>query len=120
MYGYREKSALSSVGWDSWNRAHQHDSLPFLVEHGLHVWREVVLVSQHRSLYMATKYMLDIYYIVRLLLVYGETTVEKRAHGIWRRIACDGSDDRSDATEQGCFWCVDLYRFLYVVTYSIG
>ena len=68
---------------------------------------------------MATKYMLDIYYIVRLLLVYGETTVKKRTHGVRRRAACDSSDDCSYAAESGSVWRVDLHRFLYATADSV-
>ena len=115
MYGYSEKSALSSIRWDSWNRTYKYGSLPLFVEYGLHVWRKVVMVSQHGSLYMATKHLLDIYYIVRLLLVYGETTIKAWSDGVWRRTDCNSGDACCHASEQSGVWRVDLYWLLYVV-----
>ena len=69
---------------------------------------------------MATEHLLDIYYIVRLLLVYGETTIKTWTYGIWWRNFSNSSYSSSNATESGGVWRVDLYRFVHVIAYSNG
>ena len=62
---------------------------------------------------MAAKYLLYVYFFVRLLLFHGKKEAEKWCINFWLRDSGITCNRNCNAGEYGTLWSTDLYWFLY-------
>ena len=87
---------------------------------GIYFRTELEMVSGRCRICVAAKYMLDIYIIVRLLLVVGKKKMEKRLINFYRGIDNYGGDSIVHAGKSGYFRSADIDRLLYFYNDSVG
>ena len=59
------------------------------------------------GLFVATKYLLEFYFVVRILLVFRKAEMEERDTGIRSRFARQSDNDTCCAERQGVVWSAD-------------
>lgn len=71
------------------------------------------MVSHGHSIHMATKHLLGVYPIVRILLVPWKKAIKACIDGIWRRRSCEPCDGHFYPAAEGFIRGADTFRELY-------
>ena len=89
--------------------------------YGLHSRLPVGVVSFLFSICLAAKYLLDLYSVVRILLVNGKTETEAGTFGLWSRTFSVCGNNYIDSTAEGDIWSaypVGSQYAAYAVSYT--
>lgn len=78
------------------------------------------MVSDTGGLYMAAEHLLDLYFAVRILLVFEPTQSKKRIIGIWFVYIDQRGHLCGNAGKQGVIWCSVFDRDKYAFVNTIG